>query len=259
MTRPALIEQSLKISNGIGGRRNRKKRKALARKAAISNRRVKVTSETPKPLVSPRVCQQLRRAIIDNVAKQVAEIVMPQLAWPGPQRLMGIESAGRLPMMQLSTPAESRNSIRHMSATRVVVPEKFNEGLSKLFITQSDGSANVAVFKDGAAKAYLLYIQQTNVPGFDGPAYAAHGVGPESAYILLAAWQMARELGLISRHVYVVGRTFIVDRIWRGNEGKREARFRLTAASRMVEILLPRPRPAGENMFCNIRWRRRPL
>lgn len=135
---------------------------------------------------------------------------------------------------------------------------KPGDGLSKLSITKSsNGDVNAVVHKDGKSKAYLLYVRQADVPAIDGPIFTAHDVGPESAAILLAAWQMARELGMISRQVYVVGRTFVVDRVWRGNEGRRKARFRLTSASRGIEILLSRPRPAGENMFCNIQWRKR--
>jgi hypothetical protein len=135
---------------------------------------------------------------------------------------------------------------------------KIGDGLSKLSIVKShNGDVNVVVHKDGKAKAYLLYVRQADVPAIEGPIFTAHDVGPESAVILLAAWQMVRELGMISRRVYVIGRTFIVDRVWRGNEGHRDARFRLTSASRGIEILLPRPRPARENMFCNVRWRKR--
>jgi hypothetical protein len=137
---------------------------------------------------------------------------------------------------------------------------KVGDGLSKLTIIKShSGDVNVVVHKDGKTKAYLLYVRQVDVPAIEGPLFTAHDVGPESAVILLAAWQMARELGMISRQDYVVGRTFIVDRVWLGNEGHRKARSRLTSASRGIEILLSRPRPAGENTFCNIRWRKRSL
>jgi hypothetical protein len=133
-----------------------------------------------------------------------------------------------------------------------------SEALSKLFVTKSDKcDVSVAVQGRSTSKAYLLYMPSIKDLNVDGPVYAIHAVGPESAVVLLATWQLARELGMVPRQVYVAGRALIAELVWRGYEGRRAARFRLTAASRSIEIKLQRPRPSNENMFCNIRWNKR--
>lgn len=108
-----------------------------------------------------------------------------------------------------------------------------------------DDDIVVVVHQSSAAKGGLTYAAKHEV--------FTSFIGKNKAMvpIVLAGWQLARSLRAMSRQTYIVGRTLLSDEFRQC--GKRAARFRITRASRMVNIdIAHASRPTKNIIICDV-------
>ena len=108
-----------------------------------------------------------------------------------------------------------------------------------------DDDIVVVVHQSSAVKGGLTYAAKHEV------FTSFIGNNKDMVQIVLAGWQLARSLRAMSRQTYIVGRNLLSDEFRQC--GKRAARFRITRASRMVNIdIAHASRPTKNIIICDV-------